>query len=55
MPGVYKIYAGVSESSIDKMIPTTEEEFRQFGEALKSKITFFEVSPALKAIGLLKV
>lgn len=35
---------GVSESSIDKMIPTTEEEFRQFGEALKSKITFFEES-----------
>nr|KAG5708582.1 hypothetical protein BaRGS_033003 [Batillaria attramentaria] len=35
---------GVSESSIDNMIPATEEEFTQFEEALKSKITFFEES-----------
>ena len=35
---------GMSETSIDKMVPATEAEFTQFAEALKSKITFFEVS-----------
>ncbi|KAK7116510.1 eukaryotic translation initiation factor 3 subunit J-A-like [Littorina saxatilis] len=35
---------GMSETSIDRMMPATEEEFTQFAEALKSKITFFEES-----------
>ena len=36
--------AGVRDSQgIDGMYPETEEQFEQFGEALKSKITFFEV------------
>ncbi|RUS72491.1 hypothetical protein EGW08_019745 [Elysia chlorotica] len=33
---------GVQAQGIDKMYPETEEEFEQFREALKSKITFFE-------------
>lgn len=36
---------GMTETSLDKMMPATEDEFNQFAEALKSKITFFEGSP----------
>lgn len=36
-------FAGIQESSIDKIVPTTEEEFTHFEEILKAKITFFEV------------
>lgn len=45
---VHALCPGMTESSIDKMMPTTEEEFTQFEEALKSKITFFEVRAYLK-------
>jgi hypothetical protein len=30
-------------SGIDVMFPENEEEFSKFGEALKNKITYFEV------------
>jgi len=33
-----------AKGSIDKMYPETKEEFEQFAEALKTKITFFESS-----------
>ena len=37
------LLAGMTDSSIDKMMPTTEAEFSQLGDAIKSKIQFFEV------------
>ncbi|XP_076465319.1 eukaryotic translation initiation factor 3 subunit J-A-like [Babylonia areolata] len=41
---------GVQESSnLDKMFPSSEEEFGQFKDALKSKITLFEESPHYQA------
>ena len=33
----------MTETSLDKMMPETEADFAQFAEALKSRITFFEV------------
>ena len=38
------VFAGVPDGSIDKMFPATQTEFVQLGDALKSKITFFEVT-----------
>ncbi|XP_076443733.1 eukaryotic translation initiation factor 3 subunit J-A-like [Babylonia areolata] len=38
------LFDSTGTSSVDQMIPTTEEEFVEFGEALKNKIQFFEQS-----------
>lgn len=42
----YVVFAGIGDGhagGIDGMYPETKEQFDQFGEALKAKITFFEV------------
>lgn len=41
------ICTGIEVTGIDAMYPETEEEYNKFEEALKTKISFFEVSNSL--------